>query len=344
MAYGNTSELDIAASTTDLWINEGDNAVDLMSTHNQLVAVLRNTSTETGDSFSFFRSSAMEGGRFKLTVYGNTNTTVDGVTRANQINAFTPTIPGAGGQASILTNLWYEWAHYQGICYISYEDIKKNQGKSGVINFTSAIKEQMINSFYKKYGVDMWDGAAGTIDKVASVQYYLKNTGTVAGVDQSSSDNTWFQANTDDTSEIFNFFTFDTVRDACVHDTGTSGAITGDPDCAFMTAPLYAKARQDLKSSQRVEVSNMLKGGAKYLEYDGCRLFRETNMTAGECVILNSRTWQFRYDTAAPEPTSEGFLQDPNRPSMKSRSANHMIGLACKAPNRNGYMTNKSGS
>jgi len=343
MAYG-SSELDIAASTYDTWINEGNNAVDLMSAHNQLVAVLWERSEETGDSFNFKRSGVAEGGKFKLTHYGNQNTTVDGVTRANQVTAFTPTVPGAGGQASILTNAYYEWTHYQGICFFNVEDLKKNQGKAAVIDFASAIKQQMIHSFYVEMGDDLWDGNVGAIDKLQSVTQCLKNTGTVGGIDQSSSDNLYWQAQTDSTAEVFNFFTFDTLRDACVHDTGVSTGITGEPDCSFMPGQLYAKARQDLKVSQRVEVSNTLKGGAKYLEYDGCRLFRETKMTAGECVILNSATWAFRYDTAAPEPTTEGFIQDPLRPSIKIRQANWFVGLGCISPKHNAWMSNKRGS
>jgi hypothetical protein len=172
MAYG-SSELDVAASTYDSWINEGNNAVDLMSSHNQFVAVLENRSQQTGDSFNFKIQPVAEGGQFKVTVYGNVNTTVAGVTRANQINAITPTVPGAGGAASILTNLLYPWSHYQGICFVNYEDLSKNSGKAAVVDFAGAIKAQMVNSFYKKLGTDLWDGNVGAIDKIASVQSFL---------------------------------------------------------------------------------------------------------------------------------------------------------------------------
>lgn len=343
MAYG-SSELDVSATTTDQWM-EG-NGLDLMSSHNSFSAVLLARSEEPMGDWAWRKESGAAGEVFKWSVYGNKNPTVGGVTRANQVSAITPIIPGANGAASVATTVRWAWAHYQGLVSINKEDETKNRGKEGIVKLSEMQVDQCVATFFEEVGNDFWDNAIGAEDKVQSVNHVLSSaTATVGGVDRNDSLNAWWRPYIDSTSEVFNTQTFDLVIDGATHDTGKATGITkGSPDAAWMYPDLYAKLRQDLKPSQRVEVSNMLKGGAKYLQYDDVRCFRETRMLSGTVAVINTGTWGFRYDTEVPEPNAPGFMQDPVRPAMKHRGYNWIIGLGCRSSKHNGYMSNKTAS
>lgn len=338
MAYG-SSELDVAAATTDLWLNEGQNALDLFSAHNPLMAILYGNSQEPGGEEAFKQSDVAEGNQFKVTVFGKGNATVAGVTRANQINAISPTVT-----TNLLTNALWPWSHYQGIVFDNYEDRVKNSGKSKMVDIGQAIVAQLRATFFDTLGTDMWDNAAGSISKIQSVNACLLNTGTVAGIDQTdTTNNGWWNAQLDSTAETFNTVTFDQVRDACVFDTGmTTGISRIDPDIAFLYQNLYSSLRQQLKPAQRTEVADTLKGGAKYLYYDGIRCYRNLRQTANTVCILNSTTWTFRYNTKSPDPATPGFVPKSGMPSMFERGYNWFVGLGCYSIKHNGILQNKS--
>jgi hypothetical protein len=133
------------------------------------------------------------------------------------------------------------------------------------------------------------------------------------------------------------------LRDLCVHDTAKPTGINQKaPDAAWLAAACYSKAKNDLRPSQRQEVTGTLKGGAAYVEFDQMRIFRETNLTAGTGVVLNTSTWGYRYHTLEPEPNSPTFIQDPTRPAMKSRGYNWINSLGNRSPKHNGYFSNKA--
>lgn len=346
MAYGQTTELDVAASTTDSWTEA--NALDLLSAHNSFVAVLIDGSKEPGGDFQFMQSNVAEGNQFKCTLYGQANTTVDGVTRANQATSLLgANIVLGGSTANVITNTTWAWSHYQGSCNWNYEDKVKNSGKSQMINMVTAIVDQVEASFYRVLGTDLWDGVAGSIDKCQSVNHILAATsGIVGGLDVGDAANDDFmQAKRDTTTETFNWQTFDTVMLNASQDTGKpTGIRKHEPDVAFMPTALYAKGMQDLKSAGRIEVDRMVKGGGKYIKYAGgdMRVFRETNMTAGTVAIINSNTWTFRYNTLTPEWVTPGFIPVPGTPALWTRGANWFVGLGCRAVFYNGYLSNKS--
>lgn len=346
MAYGG-SELDKAAANTDLWIE--DNALDLLSSHTPLVAQLEDTSKEPGGELSFLKVSGAEGNTFKTSFFARRNTTADGVTRANQATAIygAGTVLG-GSTATIVSNFKWEWCHYQGGCRINYSDEVRNSGGAGKINLKKAILDQLEASFLIVLATDLWDGVTGTEDKLQSVNHILAATsGTVGDVDVGDADNSpYAQAKRDTTTETFNWTTFDNIMLQASNDTGrATGIRKHEPDCAFMPTALYAKGLADLKVAGRVEVSRMLKGGAKYIMYAGgdMRIFREPYMTAGTVAIMNSSTWTFRYKTLMPEWVTPGFVPHPDMPSISVRNANWWLGLGCRAMFYNGYLANKTG-
>lgn len=343
MAYG-SSELDVVATTTDQWLNAGTNGIDLFSGHEPFVAILYENSQEPGGEYQFQQGTPGEGNQFKITVFGLGNTSVQGVTRANQINTYTPTVPGAGGAASVATNILWPWTHYEGIVYDNYEDRIKNSGQSQRLDLSSMYLKQLTASFFSKLAVDIMDGAAGTISKIQSINACLLNTGTVGGIDQSDgTNNGWWQAQTDSTVETWNTQTFDTVRDSCTFDTAVNTGVRKiAPDVAFLYGAQYSRLRQELKQSQRIGVEDTAKGGAKYLVYDGCRCYRTTRISSGTSLILNSSTWHFRYATKMPDPVTPGWVPVPNAPSMWQRGFNWFVGFGGESMKHNGYLSNKS--
>ena len=334
MAYG-PGDGTIAASTTDEWLD--DNILDLYASHSPFLAQLQDTADEPGGDFHFRKGTPAEGGKFKIPLFGKVTFTADGVTRANQVNAITPTVNDD------IIAAYYNWAHYQGAAFHNYEDMQKNSGKAAQVDLGQAYVDQVISKLNSVVNTDMFDGAADSAAKVLSVDSALLNSGTVGGIDQSSSDNDWWQAQKDTNAEIFSTFMLDSLRDEATHDTPVKNGVRKiDPDMCLFGGDLYAKLRQELKSSQRIEVGTMLRGGAKYIDYDGMRCFRNPAQTATYVIGLNTGTWAFRYATKAPDPVTEGWVPVSGTPSMWQRGFNWMIGLGCMSPKHNFLATNKT--
>lgn len=346
MAYGNTGTissayLDVAATTTDDWLGSGTNGIDLFSGHSPFVAILYDNSLEPGGDYQFQQAEGAGGDTWGTVVYGRGVEHAGapaGISRANQVNAITPVIP------ALATKTKWVWSHYQGIVFHNYEDMKKNSGKNQVVDLGNMILDQIQADFFDTLATDIMDGAAGSGTKIESVNACLLNTGTVGGIDQSDgANNAWWQAQGDSTAEVWNTTTFDQVRDACYFDTGRkTGIRKPDPDCAFLYGNQYARLRAELKPSQRQEVSDRLRGGAKYLDYDGCKCFRSTRHTSNSTLILNSTTWAFRYYTKMPDPVTGGWTPRSGTPAIWERGYNWLISFGGFSMKHNGLLTNKT--
>jgi len=334
MAYG-PGDATIAASTTDEWLD--DNILDLYASHSPFLAQLQDTAEEPGGDFHFMKGTPAEGGKFKIPLFGKVTFTADGVTRANQATALTPTVNDD------IIAAYYYWAHYQGMAYHNYEDMQKNSGKAAQVDLGQSYVSQVISKLHAMVNTDFFDGVADSAAKVLSVDSALLNTGTVGGIDQSSADNAYWQAVQDTTAETVSTFMLDKMMLQASIDTPVkNGVRKTSPDMALLGGDLLAKVVQELKSAQRVEVHHMLRGGAKYYDYDGMRLFRNPAQTATYVIGLNTATWAFRYATKAPDPVTAGWVPTSNMPSMWQRGFNWMIGLGCMSPKHNFLATNKT--
>lgn len=338
MAYGNTSALDLAASTVDQWMNEGENALDLMSTNNPLIAILRENSKQPGGNFNFRQEDGASGAQFRIAVNGKSNTTVDGVTAANQINAISTALP-SGVTAAV-----YNWSHYQGVVFMDYSQATKNSGKSKMVSLAESYVNQTTASFYDVLGTDLFDAAVDAEDKIGSANFPLANASTYGGIDQTdTTNNSWWRAQSNSTAEIINSQTIDAVYDLCTIDTGVSTGVQKiAPDIAFFYGDLYSKFRQELKQSQRYEVGEAEKGGGQYILYNGMRCYRTTRITSGTVLILNSSSMAFRYHTRSPEWVTPGFVPVDRTPSMMQRGANWFLGFGYRSVKHNGILTNKT--
>lgn len=335
MAYG-PGDATIAATTTDEWLD--DNILDLYASHSPFLAQLQDTAEEPGGDFHFMKGTPAEGGKFKIPLFGQVTYTADGVTRANQVNRITPTVNDD------IVAAYYYWAHYQGVATHNYEDMAKNSGKAAQVDLGQAYVNQVISKLNSVINTDFFDGVTDSAAKVLAVNYALLNSGTVGGIDQSDATyNAWWQAQQDTTTEAFTSYAFDIVRDNCTHDTPVKNGVRKiDPDMALFGGNLYSKLRQELKSSQRQEVQSLVRGGAKYIDYAGCKCYRNPAQTSTTVILLNTATWAFRYKTKAPEPVTEGWVPVDMTPSMWQRGFNWFIGLGAMSPKHNGLMTNKS--
>jgi hypothetical protein len=335
MAYG-PGDATIAATTTDEWLD--DNILDLYASHSPFVAKLMGTSEEPGGEFHFKQGTPGEGGYFKIPVFGKVTYTADGVTRANQINAISPTINDD------IIGAKYNWAHYQGVAYHNYEDMMKNSGKAQMADLGNAYVAQVKSKLHAVLNTDMFDGVIDSADKILAVDYAVSNSGLLGTIDQSdAANNAWWQAQQHTTAETFTTFAFDIVRDACTFDTPVPNGVRKiDPDMALFGGNLFAKLRQELKASQRIEVGTLLKGGAKYIDYDGCACFRNPIQDSDNVIILNTATWAFRYATKAPDAVTEGWVPVSGTPSMWQRGFNWFLGLGCISPKHNGLLDGKT--
>jgi hypothetical protein len=334
MAYG-PGEATIAATTTDEWLE--DNILDLYASHSPFMAQLQDTAEEPGGEFHFRKGTPGEGGKIKIPLFGKVTFTADGVTRSNQATALTPTVNDD------VIAAYYNWAHYQGMAYHNYEDMQKNSGSAAQVDLGQAYVSQVISKLHAMVNTDFFDGVADSAAKVLSVDSALLNTGTVGGIDQSHSDNAYWQAVQDTNAETVSTFMIDKLVFQATHDTPVKNGVRKImPDMALFGGDLLAKIQQELKASQRIETGHMLRGGAKYIDYDGLRCYRNPSQTATYVIGLNSATWAYRYATKAPDPVTEGWVPTSNMPSMWQRGFNWFIGLACMSPKHNFLATNKT--
>lgn len=344
MAYG-SAELDVAATTTDDWLNAGNNGLDLFSSHNIFLAILMDNAEQPGGDYQFKEDGVAEGGKFKVTVYGNSNATVAGVTRANQITEETPTVPGAGGAPSVATNAFWPWSFYKGIVFDNYQDRIKNRGKARMVDLGNMYLDQLTATFFDVVGTDLLDGAAGTEDKVQSVNGALLNTGVVAGIDQTDPLNAWWAAVQDTVAEVIGSRVIDYVSALASHDTGKKTGIRKfSPDFILVRTDQWAKLMQDMKSAQIASVDKLLRTGAEFLQYGVKRIFFSDRIAANTALILNSTTWTFRYATKMPEPKTPGWVPSSRTPAMWERASNWAIGFGGYSMKHNALLTNKRAS
>lgn len=338
MAYG-SSELDVAATTVDEWINDGTQGIDLFSSHNPMLAILIDNSKQPGGDYQYKQSAVAEGNQFKVTVFGKGNATVLGVTRANQVNAITPTVT-----TNLATNAIWPWSHYQGMAFDNYEDRAKNTGKAQMVDLGNMILDQIGATFFDTIGTDLLDNAVGSIGKIQSFNAPLANSTTVAGIDQSdTTNNSWWRAVQDTTAEIVNTQTLDYVKMLATYDCGkATGILRYSPDFVLTTTANAAKLMQELKPAQRTDVQTMIRGGGSYMEYGGMRIFWSDRIVANTVMVLNSTTWTFRYLTKMPEPKTPGWVPTSGKPSMWERGYNWFVGLGTMSVKHNALMTNKT--
>lgn len=337
MSYG-SSEADVAASTVDKWLNEGNNALDLFSSHNPVLAVLLDQSEQPGGEYQFKKASGTTGNKFKTTAYGKSNSSVAGVTKANQINAFSAAIP------SLLTNAYWSYAHYQGTAFYDYRSQTLNSGPEQRVDMGNSLFDQVVASFFDLVGTHLTSGSADAEDHILSFDSALLNTGTVGGIDQSDgTNNAWWQAVKDTTAAVINTQDLDkAILDATIDTGKKTGIMRMSPDIILTTNTLSAKLMQDLKQAQRVDVQTMLRGGARYIDYAGCRVFNTTRVTAGYVLGINSTVWDFRYNTKSPEPVTPGWVPVDRTPAMVQRGYNWIVGLGTRSCKHNFLLTNRT--
>ncbi len=345
MAYG-SSELNVAAATVDEWLNEGSNGIDLLSSHNVMLAVLMDNSEQPGGGYQFRQSDVAEGNQWKWTVYGSRNASWAGVTRANQVNATTPTVPGAGGASSVATNAIWVWSFYTGFVFDNYQDRVKNSGGAKMVDLAQMYLDQLVATAFEDLGTDLLDNATGAEDKCQSFNAALLNTGVVGGIDQTDvTNNAWWRAQQETTAEVVNTQVIDYASALATHDTGKQTGIRRfRPDVVLTRVDAWAKLLADIKRSQKQEVQEMARGGAAFIEWSGMRIFATDRIVSDTVVGLNSSCWAFRYKTKMPEAQTDSFVPSSNRSAMWERGFNWAVSLGGSSMKHQFLLQNKRAS
>lgn len=347
MAYGNTGSvssayLDILAGTVDEWVNFGTNAFDLFSSHRPLMAILLDNSMQPGGDYQFQQLEMNGGVDWRIPIIGRKTqggNAPAGVTRANLPVALTPAIPNN------LVDIKWIRSNYRGALYDDIVRQTQNQGKQAMVDMGQAMVKQIEATFYDEVGTDLWDNVVGTEDKVQSINACLANSTTVGGIDQSdTANNLFWNAQQDTNAETWSLPTWSRLFDKCTIDTPSpTGVGKGAPDISFLYGDQYSMCREALIQAQRVPYEgNMVRGGARYMEANGVRFFRTTEIVANTYVILNSRTWAFRYVTKSPMAITPGFTPVSNMPGMFERQYFWTISLGGYSMKHNGLATNKT--
>ena len=343
MAYGNAGSissayLDLLATTVDEWVEP--NGLILHATHSPMLAILYDQSMQPDGEY-MFQQMELGGGvdwRIPLIARAIQTNGPAGVTRANMYSALTPT------KQSDITNIKWVKSTYQAQITDDYIRQTQNTGKQAMVDHIGLIYRQLKTDFFEVVETDLFDDVTGSEDKVQSFNKALPNTGTVGGIDQSSSDNTWWQANVNSDAETWNLPSWSKHFDQLNIDTPSpTGIGKGMPDVCFLYGDTYSLARQAVEQAQRtMEYKELGKTGFKFFEHNGCRFFRTTKIVADTYLLLNSRTWAWRYLQKFPEPVTPGFVPHPDRPGVWIRNYLWTVSLGGYSMKHNGLATNKT--
>lgn len=359
MAYGNANSLSSAylepySTTLDSWMS--DTAVDLFSTHNPFWAQLWDVAQEPGGDFQFMKAEG-SGEAMRFPVWGRTTTGAGAagdiipVTRAAQATTtVTPSI------MANTTNALFPYAGYTGSLFYHYRGTITNRGKEQVINDGQTFQNQIRAGFYDEVGTDMLDTADAAQDKIMSAYHFVANTAydstatrltgfsdSPGGIDPSDAANTWWRSYGNNVAETINSTVIREVKNKCRHDTGVqTGIRKSEPDFMLMHTDIYSTFEGYLEQSQRAVVTDMLKGGCKYLEYAGMRVFFTGRIASGAFLCLNSSTFAIRYGTLHPVSTTPGWTPVSLYPAMMEKGYNWVVGAGGFAPRYNGCGLNKA--
>lgn len=349
MAYGNAGSitsayLDLAAESVDEWANIGTNAIDWFSTHEPLIAILFDQSMQPNGDYQFWQLPLDGGIDWRVPGFGRGVEHAGapaGITRANLINRIAPAIP------SLLTTPKWIRSMYRGILFRDQKEINQNMSKEKMVDLAMAMKAQMDADAFQQISIDLWDNAAGAEDKVQSVNKPLANDSTVAGVDQTdTANNSWWNAGTvDSTAEVWNLTSFNRGYDAITYDTPVATGVSKKaPDICFLYGDLFSVTREALTQNQRIDYSDMARGGAKYIEANGVRFFRNTRQVADTVVLMNSRSFVWRYVTKFLDWVTPGFVPVDATPGMWQRGWTWEVSAGYLSCKHNQLFTNKRAS
>lgn len=347
MAYGNAGSissayLDILATTIDEWVEP--NGLILHATHSPLLAILYDNSMQPDGDYMFQQLELGGGVDWRIPLIARviqTSGAPAGVTRANMYNAITPAIQ------QDITNIKWVKSTYQAQITDDYIRQTQNTGKQAMVDHLGLIYRQLKTDFFEAVETDLFDNAAGAADKVQSVNACLLNTGTVGGIDQSdTANNSWWNANIESTAEVWNLPSWNKHFDQLNIDTPSpTGIGKGMPDICFMYGDTFSLAREAATQAQRsLEYKELGKTGYKFFEHNGCRFFRTTKIVADTYLLLNSRTWAWRYLEKFPAPVTPGFVPHPDRPGVSIRNYLWTISLGGYSMKHNGAGTSKTAS
>lgn len=348
MAYGNTGSLanaylDLASATVDEWYQDGTNAIDLFSAHSPELAILMDNSMQPGGDYQFSQLPMDGGIDWRISVFGRGvqgDGAATGVTRANLVNALTPAIPADA------TNIKWIRSNYRGMLTDDIVRQQSNSGKFQMTDMAQTMSAQIQADFFDQISTDLWDNAAGSESKIQSFNAALANSTTVGGIDQSDSvNNAWWQAQQDTDTEVTNLASFNKAYDRTTIDVAVpTGMPKGSPDIAFYYGDNYSVIREEIMQSQRLTVQTLARGGASFFEYNGVRFFRNTRQVANTNILLNSRSWIFRYVTKTPMPITPNFIPVPDKPGLYTKGYFWTVSLGTKSCKHNHLSTNKSAS
>lgn len=344
MAYGNAGSissayLDLLATTIDEWVQP--NGLILHATHSPLLAMLYDESLQPGGDY-MFQQLALGGGidwRIPLIARAiQTAGTPAGVTRAGLYTPITPAI-----QQDITDIKWLK-STYRAQISDDYVRQTQNTGKQAMVDHLQLYYRQLKTDFFEMVETDLFDNVAGSADKVQSINACLANSTTVGGVDQSdTANNSWWNATNEATAEVFNLPSWNRHFIQLTIDTPSpTGVGKGMPDFCFLYGDLFALAwEQALQQQRTAEYRELGKTGFKFLEVNGCRLFRTTKLVADTYVLGQSKTWAWRYLEKFPEPITPGFIPMPGTPGVYIREYLWTVSFGGYSMKHNGLGTNK---
>lgn len=337
MAYGNTGILGQVAADFDRWV--GSNSLNLLASHNPALAIMIDESSQPGFTANFRKGDAT-GRRWRISAWWSPNSTVDGITRAEQATTtVTPAIRNP------LTGLEYYWAHYIGGTNIDYREETANMSPSKIVDVADSLLQQIQTGFYEKIGDHLLDATVDAEDRIMALDY-PDNTNTVGGVDTSdSANNLQLNVYKETTVEVLSTVRLSEARANCVYDSVKAGSVPkSGPDACFMRTDVWNKILTDLTQSQRTDVQRLQKGGAEFFEFAGMRCFNTNRLTAGRVLGVNTATIHFRYNTIAPDPVTSVWTPVSGYPAMKERLYNWLLGTGYASLKHNFLLTGKTAS
>jgi hypothetical protein len=318
MAFGNT-DFDALISTTlkkyrpklednifsDLpllfWLREGDR-IDRVDGGEQLVEPLVGADNSTAGSYAGYDSLS--------------------------------TTPQEGITAAV-----YDWRQFAVTVAISGIEEAKNNGESRVISLLQAKIEQAEDTAAEDLNTMFYaDGTGNSSKDWLGLEHFVPDTAatlTVGGIDRSSSDNAWWRANVESTTEALTIARMSTMYNDC-----SKGRSKYKPDFIPTTQGLWEKYESLLQPQLRYQDTKMADAGFQSLVYRTAPVVWDEACTSTNMYFLTSKVLKLKVHTDVwfkPTPFEKPHGQDARYSQILS------YGNLVSRANRNlGKLTNKS--
>lgn len=203
----------------------------------------------------------------------------------------------------------YVWAQYASSIAISGRQERQNAGETQIIKLLEAKAQIAEKSLRREMDIDLFGSTLNAENKLNGLQSLIDTTSTVGGINRSSGDNAFWQANVSASVGSFATLGLNAMRTA-YNNASDEGQDT--PNFGVTTQSIFEFYEKSLQSQQRFQDNKVADGGFMTLKFKNMDLFWDSNVASGEMYMLNTDWLKLKVHKDADMETTE-FVKPANQ-------------------------------